>query len=449
MLFESRLLDAYRSANLGKLNRLISVLRIREDLTLCFKKVSGTFRVPDTFLKRLLVCVWIVSGFPIGCNENHRTGSQSLTAVIVGSSMEPTLLGPQRLAQCKQCQSSMRFSDGADVEDNPPPCPRCGSKVELVDFQAAQTVKVHPIDRKNASVRRGELVAIQDRELERWEVKRVVGFPRESIQIVNGDIWVDGRRFQKSISQFASLAIEVDRWNEIEGLHVTVRGRSPTEKCFASNSLWPRTGEQLEPTPSPILDEYRCNARESRELVVVRDIGVHCTFPPGPIEPARIEVRIWYEGVVRSLLLDISADGVRILAPSSLSKEPSFRFDLHLPSLIVAVVDGRLLVGSEQSGHALDINEFQMDSQKVPSSCSAVKPISLTVLDGQASIKQAFIVRDIHYRGKNGETEWELPSVAGYHLLGDNVSNSSDSRDRWPDGVLAESIIGRVEAATN
>jgi DNA-directed RNA polymerase subunit RPC12/RpoP len=374
-------------------------------------------------------------------------GTHSFTAVISGCSMEPTLHGLQRMARCDQCESTMRFSEDEDLDDRPTACPRCGSQVAFMGGQAAETVNIQPIDWMNASVRRGEMVAVHDRERNRFEVKRVVGFPHESIQIINGDLWIDGRRFQKSISQFALLAIKVDCWSEIEGVQMADPSRSPMEECYQSFSLWPRTGEHLTPRPSPILDEYPSNAMESRELVAVRDIGVHLVLSRNSTEPARIEVRIWYEGAVRSLSLEISSTGVQILAPSFSSKMLPFHREPYSPSLTVAVVDGRLLVGTEGSGHALDIHECVFDSSTDKSShCSASKPISLTILDGQVTIMQAFIVRDIHYRGGSQENEYVFPSVSGYCVLGDNVSNSSDSRDRWPDGVPRELIVGRIES---
>ncbi len=427
MQLESKLLDAYRSARLGGLKRLAGVLSFREDVPL-----------------------WIGSLLFVlvnGCCENSPISSHSITAVIAGNSMEPTLLGPQRQARCNDCQSTMRFSDAADLDDYPASCPRCGSRMDFTGHQAAQTVNIHPIEWSNASIRRGELAAIENRDRDRLEVKRVVGFPGESIQIVNGDIWIDGQRYQKSISQFATLAIEVDRWSEIESVHTANRNREPIEFCYQSFSLWPRTGEQLKPIPSPILDEYRCNSKESRELVAVRDIGIHLVLSYGEALPANIEICLWYEGAVRRLPLEISATGVRILTTSSPSKVCSIYHELpDSLSLIVAAVDGRLLAGTEHAGQAIDINECVLDSLYTHSNCSATQPISFRMLGGEISISQALIVRDIHYRGGNDETEFAFPPVDGYCLLGDNVSNSSDSRHRWPDGVSARSIVGRVES---
>ncbi len=348
--------------------------------------------------------------------------------------MEPTLLGPQRSARCDDCRWSMRFSNEEILEDRPPPCPRCGQDVSLGETQPGRSVRLEAIDWLSASIRRGEMLAIQDRERDRFEVKRVVGFPDESIAIVDGDFWIDGRRFQKSISQFASLAIEVDRWSDVEGLLVANANRRPMELCYQSFSLWPRIGERLVPRPSPILDEYRCNARESRELVTVRDIGLKLTFSDIQTTPAKINVRIWFNGLVRSIPIELSAGPVQ---------------DESSRTLIVAAVDGRLLVGNERFSRSLDVNEYVLDGIDSTSDCSATKPISLTILDGQVSILQASIVRDIHYRGWNGENEFSLPAVAGYRLLGDNVSNSSDSRQRWPEGVPADSIVGRVNATLN
>jgi hypothetical protein len=111
---------------------------------------------------------------------------------------------------------------------------------------------------------------------------------------------------------------------------------------------------------------------------------------------------------------------------------------------MVAFVDGRLLIGGDRFGRALEIRDIRSDDRLLPSECSPSKPISLRMLQGRLCILQAFVVRDIHYRGWNGEDEFRLPAVAGYRLLGDNVSNSADSRQRWPEGIPSESIIGRI-----
>ncbi len=395
---------------------------------------------------------FLLCWFAVGCRESDRIEIYPSHAIISGSSMAPTLLGTQRLARCERCQKAVQFSDESVVEDRPTPCPRCGLAVLWEGLQSGQTVTIQPFDKKGR-VKRGEVVVMRDRDSSKLEVKRVIGFPNESVRISDGDVWIDGRRFQKSISQFASLAIQVDRWLDVEGQHCPPPDQPPTEHCYASYSLWPRTGEQLKPSPSPILDEYLCNAAESRQLVPVRDIGLKLAIIQSESLSAKIEVRIWVDGAIRCAPIELSPSGVGVdavrgpFASDSATEIPWQMADSHhTRTLMVAMVDGRLLVGTERSGYSLAMADCLVETNlRAESECSSTRPISLTVLEGRCSIMQAFIVRDIHYRGSNGEDEFSLGVVDGYHLLGDNVSSSSDSRQRWPDGVPAELILGRVE----
>ena len=124
MRLESKLLDAYRSKWLGNLKRLYASVRMREVMPIL-----------------LLHCF-----LEVGCRETDSTGRYPIVAAISGSSMEPTLLGAQRLARCQNCETTLCFSDEPALEDYPTPCPRCGNPVSWEGFIAEQSVEITPVD---------------------------------------------------------------------------------------------------------------------------------------------------------------------------------------------------------------------------------------------------------------------------------------------------------------
>ena len=365
--------------------------------------------------------------------------------------MEPTLLGQQQLCFCDRCNKSSMFSAALLDDDRPLDCPRCGNAVSKEELQSGQSVTVRPIRLEKASVGRGSIVVLREPCTNKLEVKRTIGLPNESLCVRDGDLWVDGRRFQKSMTQFLAQSIEVDAWNEVETRLHSTGNILKDEFCFHSQSLWPRRDAELRPHPSPILDEYRSNPAESRLPVQVRDIGLKMVLEDLASISATIEIRIWVEDAVRSVQMILSEKGVNVQSseqenPNTNQVAASSRWkSQHSRTIVVAMVDGRMLVGTDRSAQSLSPADFILDSKVAPlTACSVLTPIAMTVLEGSLSIKQAIVIRDIHYRGWQGEETFSLPATEGYHLFGDNVSSSSDSRNRWPNGVPAEWILGRI-----
>ena len=366
--------------------------------------------------------------------------------------MEPTLLGPQRLAYCESCQQTKRFYADSISERRPTRCPQCGIHVTCEGWQDGEEVQVVRLDRRKQTFRRGEIVVLRESNTDKLEVKRVVGLPYESLKFIDGDLWVDGRIFQKSMPQFLSQAIEVDRWPEIEGTLRAIPGDVPIVHHFQYLSLWPQVNQELQAHPSPILDEYQSNAAESRRLIPVRDIGLKLAFSPEIVRPVKMEIQLWVNDAIRRVHITLTSAEISLKKESMQIRDVQSSKSTIIPwssdhsrSIIVAMVDGRMLVGNERYFQPISISDLDDNSEASEAhNCSADTPITLAILDGELSIVQAIVVRDIHYRGWHGVGAFTLPATSSYHVLGDNVSNSGDSRQRWPDGVSPNWIIGRV-----
>ena len=141
-----------------------------------------------------------------------RTFSAEAYVVPTGS-MAPTLMGHHRELTCPNC--GFVFVIGVDEEGHPPRpvCPNCGKN----DLDCVTAVECN-----------GDRVLVQKflydfRPPRRWEVavfhfpgeptqayvKRVVGLPGESVQIVDGNVVIDGRVARKSLDELRAMQILV------------------------------------------------------------------------------------------------------------------------------------------------------------------------------------------------------------------------------------------------
>ncbi|MBN2215847.1 MAG: signal peptidase I, partial [Pirellulales bacterium] len=134
---------------------------------------------------------------------------------VPSGSMAETLLGPHCRFACANC--GQVFACGADV---PAPgawrvCPCCGSVEENTS-----PLSVLPGDRVllarpaffRRSLRRWEIVAFREPDRpSRLTVKRVVGLPGESVEIRDGDVYINGQIARKPLDLQQEMAVPVDQ----------------------------------------------------------------------------------------------------------------------------------------------------------------------------------------------------------------------------------------------
>ena len=133
---------------------------------------------------------------------------------VPSGSMAPTLLGDHEEIVCPNAaHCALRSGYDGDGRSAKPLCPNCGTVV---------------LDRAAAVACSGDRVLVQKfvydlRRPERWEVavfhypseptqayvKRVVGLPGESIQIVQGDVWINGQIARKTLREQRAIRILV------------------------------------------------------------------------------------------------------------------------------------------------------------------------------------------------------------------------------------------------
>ncbi len=132
---------------------------------------------------------------------------------VRGGSMAGTLLGVHRDVVCADC--GYRFACDSNVRSPPvrAVCPNCGyagNDVQSYPDAAGDRVLVDRTAFTVRGPRRWEVVALRavapDDGL---AVKRVVGLPGESIEIRQGDVYVDGEIVRKNLAEQRALAVMV------------------------------------------------------------------------------------------------------------------------------------------------------------------------------------------------------------------------------------------------
>ncbi len=152
--------------------------------------------------------------------------------------MTPALAGPNVRIQCTATGEELRLPALAlPHELRKLICPLCGASAKVVERRVASGDKLL-VDRATFQFRsphRFEPVVVRrlndDGKLE-TVVKRIVGLPGESVQIKQGDVFIDGRRYAKSLHELKRLARPI-----VDFQHLALaqsNGREP----HASDSAW-------------------------------------------------------------------------------------------------------------------------------------------------------------------------------------------------------------------
>jgi hypothetical protein len=127
--------------------------------------------------------------------------------------MEPTLHGPGRAAKCQVCCHRWWVNRSTFDPLYPLECPQCGGLAQILEqLRAGQTVPASWLGEMPEPPPIGGLIVFHDPHQPAPEVKRLVGLPGDRIEVRRGDIWRNGRLWQKSIPEALSSAVLVNAW---------------------------------------------------------------------------------------------------------------------------------------------------------------------------------------------------------------------------------------------
>lgn len=434
-----------------------------------------------------------------------RRGMRPLTAQISGSSMEPHLVGPRLLVRNNSSQLVSSYALDSLRPNRPVDCQYTSDRDNSFDLLTAmdspgmvtegETVQYYLWKRMAAlraaknknridgnadetfrGIERGDLIVIQDPDEEIREVKRIVGFPGESIDIVDGDLWINQRRWRRDLNQILQHAVLLDYGDERSGSHWNFGGwlasresQPATPNDGETTQSWTYTSlpqsltstlngnKSLETDPANhacesmefrlrsgglITNELRWNAHDSHALIPVSDIGFAIEIQNGPSD-WQLAVSIRSQ---TSTMIMVERLGDSIIVSSS-QKEASKTISSDWQShwLIFMTIDGETIVADQTSEWLRESNSANHSTEDDSSFELDNAPFAIDCHHGEVEIKQWVAFRDLCYRGVGDSPTQSLLAHDGIVVLGDNVSISNDSRQRWENGLSIDSIRGIVE----
>ncbi len=413
-----------------------------------------------------------------------RRGNLPRTGLITGSSMEPILRGPRFLWTCLNCSESQEFALDTCKSNQPFRCRSCdnidmdsafdfedieslsnqsrpGAQVQFATLRAVRKTRFKEIDIgrvDRSGLQRGDIVVFQEFPGAKREVKRIVGFAYDNVELHGGDVFVNGERWCKSLEQTLRQSVLLNAWERSSPNSQVVQSLRPNgswgigQKVFggvlsASDSKdvnvdHPRSIAFDYLVPRMIDNSISLNAHDSHLKVPVHDFGF--TFQLSrPDHAWRLNCVMSSPTSRPEVTMELVGNKLTIKAEKQTRNiELLHREDQSLWIAIV-MVDGHLIVGS-QSEEWLRAKLPSLNDVLTHDDDHFQSPISIEIISGRLALDQLLVFRDVFYRGQGDSVAQTWESGERVVVLGDNVSASSDSRDRWPDGLSPSSIKGVV-----
>ena len=428
----------------------------------------GNLRHLVDFLVCLGIWVVVVRGFAV---EGY---------LISTGSMAPHLLGYHKRVVCPACQYP--FTIGWSLEPSSShaslaTCPNCGQTaidISQVPVNSGDQLLVH----KNAFLlhppRRWDVVVFRNPERPTQAyVKRVVGLPGEQIQIVDGDVFIDGQIQRKNLVQQEATRISVfdndyapqndptwrSRW-------VAGPGWTPCDHGFETTELPAADQQNEEPFQwltyrhwtrsdglTPITDwNSRIRTGSQNEAIPTRDIMLECHLSVGR-GAGQLLVRMISGAHVCDCLFGFESGTMCLLIDGKRCAECRIpwksKTDASSLKLEMSTIDRQVLVaidGNQVLASALTDAEPSRDGDDVSSkrihdvrSC----PIHIGAWKMSVRVQALQVFRDVYYTHDRVLRAVEEPFSLGpdeFFFLGDNSPISLDSR-RWSDPRVTSSMI--------
>lgn len=423
--------------------------------------------------------------------------------IIPTGSMAESLLGAHATQMCPACGweydvAPLRDFGNPDGAFEQPPdavCPNC--HLRLIQTAAASAWKAG--DRILVSKwpyavggplgpRRWDIVVFRDPASDdQHYIKRLVGLPGESIEILDGNVFVDGRiarkppRVQAELwfvvfdqghaPHAAAASGGVPRWIVHDpapagaagwtGLQTRVLRYSATDDTPRRISFNPDAGRGY------LQDFYGYNRRSSG--VYVGDVRLQAEVSFHSEEawlelalvhpPERFVARLTQAGVL-TLEMEARSAGAaarglgEVVLPPAQTRRP-LRLELgHVDFRVYVAIDGREVLSTTDAAYGPDVESLRAGPGARPVA------LSLTAAGGTLELRRVRIDRDVHYtqtihsRRAYPEHPFQLRRRE-YFVLGDNSPDSHDSRewtevaprfgpDTRPGVVPADQIVGQA-----
>lgn len=400
---------------------------------------------------------------------------------ITSNSMAPAMIGPHYPARCHRCQQAWVLAAETIKNSRGFACPSCErEECKIGQLTPGKVVQVSPMHQGKvySGIRRLDSIVFIDPaeevpspfdqdyspSLHRWTCKRVWGLPGEKVALQGGQLWIDGKMYQKSLEELKKVAVLVSDFPLDSAVHWRMHPTgSPAEAVPPRNEFTLEAGwqvswnyqsifhQQSSPTqPHPVLDDYWCNHATSRSLLPVNDLLLTIDFLRAGETAAdfraeaRVIIQVDYLGTSHTLecLFDNSAEAY-IGTSSVLVSNPS--------RLQIGGWDGQAWAQWDKEPARLLSLEVSTAPWIEPNSSSLDRTtgFSLRTLKGAVRIGRMRVDRDLALRyddrdPTNGEPEPTKLGQDEFYVIGDNLPISRDSRNGL--GKIHRSqMIGIVE----
>lgn len=396
--------------------------------------------------------------------------------IISTGSMAPFLLGYHKQVVCPNCHAP--FAVGVPVEldhptDGPVGCPNCQQdQIDLarVPRNEGDQLLVQKFAYLVRKPKRWEVVVFQNpSHPTQAYVKRAIGLPNESLQIIAGDIWINGELVRKTLDEQRSTRIPVDaqrhhaddettsRWQgdsswkmQSNGFHLSdeqdsfawVNYRGPRKRASSSR--------ENSPTVAWPLDEYGYNGlTEPPQMHRVRDLMLS----------AEVEIHSGRGDFALSVTDGIQLFEVRLAA--SRREWQFFCDEQEIPASTVGLsgsiwrrpmrvelssFDRQILFAID--GQTIFVQKLAARTNDGDSGLAANggTPVRMGARDLNVSIRDLTLFRDVYYTSGDARHGVYEPYPLGsdeFFFLGDNSPVSLDSRS-WPEAIVREhNLIGK------
>ena len=390
--------------------------------------------------------------------------------VVPTGSMAPTLLGFHKELTCPNCKYPFVMGMDEQGRSGRPVCPNCGqdrlNDVAAIECNGDRLLVQKYLYDIRRPVRWEVAVFHSPAEPDQAYVKRVVGLPGEAIQIVDGDLIIDGRIARKPLREQRAMRILVydndfvpadverfPRWSfRGDRYRRAVKSGWRAQGSGFVHEMTPTSDghedwleyRHWDPDRSrygPVRDFCPYNGGDVRGDNVVRDLMVEADISTRP-DVRSVAVRIDHGVDHFAITLPVDGHGQpearrngRVLEVTGVrgglrsSPAASPRFD----RLEASAIDRRITVALNGVPlfDPIDYEEAGGSSLGTPTS-----PIAIGALGGSMEVRRLRVYRDIYYTGSLSVGA-RRPFAVGepYHLkadeffvLGDNSPVSNDSR---------------------
>lgn len=446
--------------------------------------------LPRQFLQimTLLLCLFLVV----------RTLGVEPFGVPTGS-MAEALIGNHRESVCPRCQYPVRVGQpsahGRFVDFGACRCPNCNGLVDLTlaPELPGDRLLVDKTTFEWRSPHRWEIAVFRcSADLDKPYVKRVVGLPGENIQIIGGDVYANGELARKTLEQIRETRIPFfdmnyapvqDGWQSrwlVEPIAADPNRLIPwrfTPAVPVNADILQNSSLHLDATRSPIGLTYRHWQLDRQDTDPVRD-WLHYNGPApstGRLRPMEVVAPAVHDFCLECDLEIIAGTGsvacrlgdggdyataeIPIDTPQAATLqaveeralgepvEPITRSALGFTlqagrtyHLEFAFVDRRIILAVDEQVIVPPLDLPPRDRRG-----GVRQPLQLGVRGAKVAVRNLKLYHDIHYRseGRHGVDRPHRLAADEYFMLGDNTTDSHDSRE-WPEpGVAETDFIGK------